>query len=77
MKKIYFLSGLPRAGNTLLGSLINQNKKITITANTVLCDVLYSLSLLKKYLIFKNFPDYKSLNNVIDNDFKNNYKDWM
>ena len=27
MKEIFFLSGLPRAGNTLFGSLMNQNSK--------------------------------------------------
>ena len=27
MKEIHFLSGLPRSGNTLLGSIINQNNK--------------------------------------------------
>ena len=28
MRQIIFLSSLPRAGNTLLGSILNQNKKI-------------------------------------------------
>ena len=39
MKEYYFLSGLPRSGNTLLGSIINQNPRISLTANTILTDV--------------------------------------
>jgi len=76
MKAYYFLSGLPRSGNTLLGSLINQNPKVSVTANTILTDVMYQLYLLKDYEIYKNFPDEKSLNNIIKNVFNNYYKDW-
>ena len=76
MKKIYFLSGMPRAGNTLLGSLLNQNKEITVTANSIVPEILYKLSLLKDNLVFKNFPDHQSLNNIYNNVFKNYYKNW-
>ena len=76
MKDIYFLSGLPRSGNTLLGSLINQNQKLNLTANTILTDVIYQLYLLKDYEIYKNFPDKNSLDNIIKNVFNNYYKDW-
>jgi len=76
MKHIYFLTSLPRVGNTVLGSIINQNKNLSVTANTILTDVIYQLHLLKKSEIFLNFPDEKSLNNVIKNVFNNYYKDW-
>jgi len=76
MKEIFFLTGLPRSGNTLLGSIINQNPKINLTANTILTDVIYQLYLLKDYKIYKNFPDKESLNNIIKNVFNNYYKDW-
>lgn len=76
MKEIYFLASLPRAGNTLLGSIINKNPKINLTANTLLTDVIYQLNLLKDYEIYKNFTDEKSLNNIIKNVFNNYYKDW-
>ena len=66
-----FLCSLPRAGNTLLGSIINQNKNLNVTANTILADIIYQLHLLKKNEIFLNFPDEKSLNNVIKNSFNN------
>ncbi len=75
-KKIYFLCALPRAGNTLLGSLINQNLNLNITANSILPDVIYQLNILKENLIFKNFPDKSSLDNVINNVFNNYYKSW-
>ncbi len=75
-KKIYFLCSLPRSGNTLLGSIINQNSNLNLTANTILTDVIYQLYLLKNYQIYKNFPDEKSLDNVMNNVFNNYYKDW-
>jgi len=75
-KNIFFLCGLPRSGNTLLGSIINQNPKLNVTANTILIDVVYSLYLLKENNIYKNFPDNKSLDNIIKNAFNNYYKNW-
>ena len=76
MKEYYFLTGLPRSGNTLLGSIINQNHNISLTANTIITDVLYQLHLLNDCEILKNFPDKKSFNNIIKNVFNNYYKDW-
>ena len=76
MKKIFFLSGLPRAGNTLFGSLINQNKNIKVGSNTILTDVIFKLNAIKDYDIFHNFPDHASLDNVINNVFLNYYKNW-
>ena len=75
-KKIYFLCGLPRSGNTLLGSILNQNSKINVTANTILTDIIYQLHLQKKFEIYKNFPDERSLNNIIKNVFNNYYENW-
>tara|TARA_R110000823_G_C15922795_1_gene498815 strand:+ start:1387 stop:2139 length:753 start_codon:yes stop_codon:yes gene_type:complete len=76
MKEIYFLSGMPRAGNTLLGSLLNQNKEISVTANSIVPEILYKLYLIKKIDAFKNFLDHSSLDNVYNNVFNNYYKDW-
>jgi hypothetical protein len=76
MKNIYFLSGMPRAGNTLLGSLINQNPKLNLTANSIVAEIIYQIELCKESQIFKNFPDHESLNNVIFNVFKNYYEKW-
>jgi sulfotransferase len=76
MKAYYFLTGLPRSGNTLLGSIINQNPNVSLTANTILTDVFYQLHLIKDYQIYKNFPDENSFSNIIKNVFNNYYKDW-
>ena len=76
MKEYFFLSGLPRSGNTLLGSIINQNPRFNLTANSILTDVIYQLDLIKNYSIYKNFPDKNSFNNIIKNVFNNYYKGW-
>ena len=76
MKQFYFLNGLPRCGNTLLSSIINKNKNIKITANSVVPDILWNIFQQKNTNRFINFPDYKSFNNVILNIFNNYYKDW-
>lgn len=39
-KKIYFLSGLPRSGSTLLGSLLSQHPRITVTPTSPLLDMM-------------------------------------
>ena len=77
MKKIYFLSGLPRAGNTLFASIFNQNKNISVTANSPVVEMFFSMENIKKTNeAFINFPDEKSINNVLKNIFNNYYQDW-
>lgn len=76
MKQYFFLNSLPRSGNTLLGSILNQNPKLNLTANTILTDVIHQLYLLKNNSIYQNFPDERSLNNITKNVFNNYYKDW-
>jgi len=39
-EKIFFLSGLPRSGSTLLGSLIGQNPDFTVTPTSPILDLL-------------------------------------
>jgi len=76
VKKIIFLCGIPRAGNTLFSSIINQNKNIKVTANSILPEILYYLCGLKNKDVFQNFPDHQSLNNVIETIIGSYYKDW-
>ena len=76
MKKFFYLHGLPRAGNTLLGSIINQNPKVAVTANSIIADMLGELYTLKNISIFKNFPDHKSFDSVTKSLFDNYYRDW-
>jgi len=76
LKKIFFLVGLPRAGNTLLSSILNQNPDIAVTANGITADIIYKVSQIKDMDSFKNFPDYQSLNNIAHHVFDLYYKDW-
>jgi hypothetical protein len=76
MKQYYFLCGMPRAGNTVLSAVMNQDKRVTFTANSILCDIVYQLDNLKKNDIYLNFPDEESIDNVIKNSFNNYYKKW-
>ena len=76
MKDIFFLNGLPRAGNTLFSSIMNQNPDVAVTANSICADMMGELFMLRYTDIFKNFPDHKSFNNVAKSVFENYYKDW-
>ena len=76
MKKYYFLAGLPRSGNTLLSSILNQNPDIMVSANSFLCDHMHQTALLQYEERFQNFPDSNSLNNLISSTFDSYYKDW-
>ena len=76
MKDIFFLCGLPRAGNTLFGSIMNQNPDVGVSANSICADMMGHLFMLKNIDIFKNFPDHKSFDNVAKSVFENYYKDW-
>ena len=75
-RKLFFLIALPRSGNTLFTSIINQNPEITCTANSVTLEIMKNLFLIKITDTFKNFPDHKSLDNVLDNVYNLYYKDW-
>ena len=76
MKDIFFLHGLPRAGNTVFGSIMNQNKDVAVTANSLCCDIIGEIYSLQKTDIFKNFPDHSSLQNVTKNVLNNYYENW-
>jgi sulfotransferase len=76
-KKYHFLSGLPRAGNTLLGSILNQNKNISVTANSSVSEMMYRIETVQYQVPgVHNFPDIKSLENVNKNILINYYSDW-
>jgi len=76
VKKIFFMSGLPRSGNTLLSCILNQNPKIKVSANSLVSEILFQLENLKLHGIYQNFPDEDSLNNIIENVFNLYYKNW-
>ncbi len=76
MKQIYFYTGFPRAGNTLLACILNQNPSINATAYSILPETLYQIENVKQHDLYKMFPDQASLENVSKNIFKSYYKDW-
>ena len=54
-RKLFFLVAQPRSGNTLFASLMNQNKDIAATANSVTLEIMKDLHLLKKQMCLKTF----------------------
>ena len=75
-KKLFFLVAQPRSGNTLFTSIMNQNPDIACTPNSITLEIMKDLFLLKETDVFQNYPDHKSLNNVLDAVYDNYYKDW-
>ena len=75
-KKIFFLAGFPRSGNTLLTSILNQNPDICWTPNSITLEIMKDLYLLKKTDVFQNFPDEESFNHVMDEVYNLYYKNW-
>ena len=75
-KKLFFLLAMPRSGNTLLASLLNQNPNMACTGKSLMPFIIENLLSLKKIDVFENFPDHNSLDNVIENVFDNYYGKW-
>jgi len=75
-KQIFFLAGFPRAGNTLLTSILNQNPDIGCTPNSITLEIIKDVFLLKQDEVFRNYPDHRSLDNVLDVVYSAYYKDW-
>ena len=75
-KQLFFLMGMPRSGNTLFASLMNQNPELVVTANSITLEIMKDLFLLKQTDVFQNYPDHKSLDNVLDSVYDVFYQDW-
>jgi len=75
-KKLFFLVAMPRSGNTLFASIMNQNPEIAATPNSITLEIIKDLFLLKQTDVFKNYPDHRSLDNVLDIIYDTYYKDW-
>ena len=73
---LFFLSGIPRAGNTLLASVMNQNPDVKVTASSLVMNIAQNIDSFRTSDVFLNFPDHKSLDNVLSNLCSNYYKDW-
>ena len=75
-KQLFFLVALPRSGNTLFASIMNQNPEIAATPNSITLEIMKDLFLLKETDVFQNYPDHRSLDNVLDLVYDTYYKDW-
>ena len=75
-KQLFFLVAQPRSGNTLFTSIMNQNPDIACTPNSITLEIMKDLFLLKQTDVFQNYPDHKSLDNVLDVVYDIYYKDW-
>jgi hypothetical protein len=69
MKQIYYLVNLPRAGNTALASVLNQNKNMTMTAKSILAPVVGAINDIYFSDKGQSFPDEKSYLNLIEGYF--------
>jgi hypothetical protein len=80
VKKIYFLSGLPRSGSTVLAAILSQNPSIHATSTSNLLDTLVgTLKAWSDSLTTKAQPDQKKeeekIQNVLNNICKTQYDD--
>ena len=74
MKEFYFLCGLPRSGNTLLSSILNQNKDILVSPNSVVPEILYRINETKNSHMYNNFPMENNLNDLLKETLNCFYK---
>ena len=70
------MCGLPRSGNTILSTILNQNPKIAATANSIITEIFRNVHNLKNSDVFKNYPDHGSFDNVIKSVIPEYYKNW-
>jgi sulfotransferase len=76
-KKYYFLSGMPRAGNTILSCVLNQNKKISVSGNSLISETLFKLDSWKETdVAYKNFPDEQSYQSMMKSIIPSYYSKW-
>ena len=77
MKEYYFLSGLPRSGNTLLSTILNENKNIHATGRSFLPDLLFAMKNKENNSeFFKNYHCPNNLKNIYKNIFPNYYQNY-
>lgn len=77
MKKIHFLTGFPRSGNTLLTTILNQNKDIAATGHSTVPSIFYVLSeVASTNIIYNTFKNYECFENVHKELLQTYYAPW-
>jgi hypothetical protein len=74
VKQYYCLSGAPRCGNTLFSTILNQNKNVYCSPNSIVADLMLDIIDKKNEEVFLNNPDHDSYDNVIKNIIVNYYQ---
>lgn len=76
MKKYYFMAGLPRAGSTLLSSLLNQNPQFYSGPSSPVTGIMLTL---EKYVptdeLYLAFPKPQQIGQLISNVINHYYSD--
>ena len=75
-KQLLFLVALPRSGNTLFLPCANQNPEIAATPIYYFRDNERFIFVKRNRYSCKDYPDHRSLDNVMDSVYDNYYKDW-
>lgn len=75
MKKIFFMSGLARAGNTLLSSILNQNPNIYATGKSANVEIMHRIFDIKETDLHKEYPQDFGVDNILNTYFTNFYSD--
>ena len=74
-KKYFYLTGIPRCGNTVLSSILNQNPDLYQTPNSVVPEMLFKLYNLKFDPLFKEQADHKSFDSSVGAVMDGYYED--
>lgn len=76
MKKIHFMAGLPRAGSTLLSSILSQNPNVHAGSNSPMCGMMFNL---ERSIIaseqYRAYPKPHVIPSVITGVIQNFYSD--
>jgi hypothetical protein len=76
MKEYFYISGLPRSGNTLLSTILNENPNIHATGHSFVPDLFFSIKNIEHNSDrFKSYPCHNNLKNVYKNIVPNYYED--
>lgn len=74
MKNFYFLSGLPRAGSTLIANLLHQNPRFHVSGTSGILDIMFSVRNNWDELIeFKANPNEEAKKRVLRGILENYY----
>ena len=82
MKTLFFLSGLPRSGSTLLGSILSQHPELQATPTSPLADLLCWIDegftkLDIQYTYDKQQIQYNTYNSILENFYNHIEKPYI